>query len=167
MSKKYILIFILVLANNLMAVDNAQKSINDSTNFSKFNIHAGAGIVNGIRLGINYRFKNKLSTSIAFGISPFAFFGAGPVGVINTYINYSLDKKKRLYFCPSVSFWSSIDDDLSFVISPNFGYIIYNKDLYYIQLNAGYGIWFLESIDGYRSIGIPNLDIIINLNLKK
>lgn len=167
MLKKYnVLIFILLIANNLLANDDTHKLINDSTNFSKFNIHAGVGVISGLRLGMNYRFSEKVSVNFDYGISSLVIVApmAGTIKIINTDINYHFSKGKGPLLSTSFSAWFIPEPYIDFMfitINPNFGYVFYNpqKSPYSIQLKTGLGISYYSKKIYY----IPNIDIVLSL----
>lgn len=169
MLKKYnILIFILLLANNLMADDDTHKLPNDSNKYSKFNIHAGVGILNGTRLGINYRFNRNISINIDYGISTFIFFGIISGFTINSDLNYHFNNNSGPLLCPSITIYKSSGVEPSYLVpSFNVGYLFYNpaKSINSLQFRVGCGIFFnidnQGSLDNSRTYLLPNFDIIL------
>lgn len=130
---KYVIIFLITLltANNLLADDNqVQKPPKDSTEYSKFNIHAGVGVLNGTRLGVNYRFNRNFSINIDYGVSTHIFYGyfhgifGGPTIVYNTDLNYHFKNMSSPIINISVAYskWNK-PKNYSFVLSPNIGYV--------------------------------------------
>ncbi len=174
MLKKYIiLIFILILVSNLLA-DDDWEIVNDSTNFSKFNIHAGVGVLNGTRLGFNYRFNRKISINMDFGFSTHLLLGVlgGPIIVYNTDLNYNFKNMSSPIMNISLAYgkWNK-PKNYSLVLSPNIGYVFYNptNSIYSLQLRIGCGILFNIDNQGpfYNNSTylLPNFDIILGIQL--
>lgn len=164
--KKYnVLIFILLIANNLLANDDTHKLINDSTNFSKFNIHAGAGTMNWVRIGVNYRLSKSFSVNADYGMGSNILIVA-----YNADVNYHFKKFSGPIISPSITVWKwgwVERPEYAYIPSLNVGYIFYNpaNSINSIQFRGGLGVYYSKDLvehenDTHISVKY-NFDIIL------
>ena len=137
------------------------KYIDDSHKQSKFNVHIGMGLFNGLRIGLEYRISNTLSISGDCGVSPFVFLGGGKI--INSSINYSPVTESYL-FRLSIARHNRVSfnvKDIDYYVFQNFGWIFELNTRNAIQFSSGLGAIISYENEKYKNWVIrPNLDII-------
>lgn len=168
MLKRYItpLLLVLLLSNITYAKDTYYIPKSDST-YSKFNIHTGLGLFNGLRLGFDYHISEYISISGDYGLSPL-FFWDGGYQVINTSLNYHVSEE--LPYILSTSFTKKNsrafnDTRVDYYIFQNFGWLFKLNHNQSLQLRTGPGIIISYENGKYRNWVVrPNLDIILNIH---
>lgn len=149
---------------DLNAYDGSANVNSDSTNYSRFNMHCGVGVLNGTRLGINYRFNKHISINVDYGVSTYIFFGAY-ASVLNTDLNYHFSNNSLV--SSSITLWKwgvNYRPEYAYIPSLNVGYLFYNpaKSINSLQLRVGLGLYYHKNkFEEIRYAVIPNLDIIV------
>ncbi len=141
----------------------------DSTSFSKFNIHVGAGITAGMRYGINYRISKSISFDLEEGINPFLL-----AGEINGAVNYHFGVNKGFVLNSSYTYMAMGFIDRAehlYLVTPNIGYVYNNPQRALLSpmicLKVGYGIGYFKSQLRSQIVYIPNIDISIGIQFQK
>ena len=139
----------------------------DSVEQAHVGIHVGAGLTNGLRLGLSYLIDDQVSLESSAGYNVTTLGGATTRWVFSIGVNQHSLTRNPFSASFLVSYVRLPDDPFvrSWIISPSLGLLPFREPGIRAFVRAGLSLEFKRNASGSSTVLWPNVDIGVSWNI--